>query len=129
MLADNPTRILKFYLHISPDEQLARFKQRLDDPGRNWKISESDIPSTSCGRNTSRPTRMQSRSHAPNTRPGTSFVDHKWFRNLAVSQIIADTMEEMGLSCRRRAVDIADIRRKYHAAKRETRGKTSKASR
>jgi PPK2 family polyphosphate:nucleotide phosphotransferase len=42
LLDRNGTRILKFYLHISPDEQLARFKQRLDDPERRWKISESD---------------------------------------------------------------------------------------
>jgi polyphosphate kinase 2 (PPK2 family) len=40
MLVQNGTRILKFFLHISPEEQLARFKQRLDDPARNWKISE-----------------------------------------------------------------------------------------
>ena len=33
LLADNGTRILKFFLHISPEEQLSRFKQRLDDPG------------------------------------------------------------------------------------------------
>jgi hypothetical protein len=42
MLLRNNTTILKFYLHISPEEQLARFKRRLDDPSRNWKISESD---------------------------------------------------------------------------------------
>ena len=42
MLTQNGTRILKFYLHISPEEQLERFKARLDDPGRQWKISESD---------------------------------------------------------------------------------------
>jgi polyphosphate kinase 2 (PPK2 family) len=42
MLAQNGTKILKFYLHISPEEQLERFKQRLDDPSRNWKISEGD---------------------------------------------------------------------------------------
>ena len=41
-LAQNGTHILKFYLHISPQEQLERFKQRLDDPSRNWKISDSD---------------------------------------------------------------------------------------
>jgi len=41
-LSQNGTTILKFYLHISPEEQLARFKQRLDDPSRHWKISESD---------------------------------------------------------------------------------------
>src|SRR5262249_34690431 len=41
-LSLNGTTIVKFYLHISPEEQLARFKQRLDDPARQWKISESD---------------------------------------------------------------------------------------
>jgi len=42
LLARNGTHILKFFLHISAAEQLARFAQRLDDPQRNWKISESD---------------------------------------------------------------------------------------
>ena len=41
-LVESGTSILKFYLHINEDEQLARFEQRLDDPMRNWKISESD---------------------------------------------------------------------------------------
>jgi Uncharacterized conserved protein len=38
----NNTTILKFFLHISKEEQLARFEKRLDDPARQWKISESD---------------------------------------------------------------------------------------
>src|SRR5262249_49448660 len=42
LAVENNTAILKFFLHISPEEQLERFKQRLDDPSRNWKISESD---------------------------------------------------------------------------------------
>ena len=42
MLSQNGTTVLKFYLHISPEEQRSRFKQRLDDPSRHWKISESD---------------------------------------------------------------------------------------
>ena len=42
MLSQNGTTILKFFLHISPQEQLERFKQRLDDPSQHWKISESD---------------------------------------------------------------------------------------
>ena len=42
LLAESGTTILKFFLHISKEEQLARFAQRLDDPARNWKISESD---------------------------------------------------------------------------------------
>ena len=36
------TRILKFYLHISPEEQLERFKKRLDNPDKHWKLNVSD---------------------------------------------------------------------------------------
>ena len=42
LLADNGTTIVKFFLYISPEEQLERFKERLDDPSRQWKISDSD---------------------------------------------------------------------------------------
>jgi PPK2 family polyphosphate:nucleotide phosphotransferase len=41
-LFDNDTNILKFYLHISKEEQLKRFKDRLEDPTKQWKISEDD---------------------------------------------------------------------------------------
>ena len=50
-------------------------------------------------------------------------ANHKWFRNLAVSQIIADTMDEMGLKLPPTHVDIADIRRKFHAAEAEEKAK------
>lgn len=42
--------------------------------------------------------------------------DHKWFRNLAISQIIVETMEAMGIQVPQPSVDIADIRRRYHQA-------------
>ena len=130
MLTENRTRILKFYLHISPDEQLARFKQRLDDPGRHWKISESDYSERKLW-----PQYVEAYEDAisrTSTKRAPWYVipsNHKWFRNLAVSQIIADTMDEMGLKLPPSRVDIADIRRKYHAAERDSDGKRSKAGR
>jgi hypothetical protein len=42
LVEEKNTTILKFFLYISKYEQLARFKERLDDPGRQWKISDSD---------------------------------------------------------------------------------------
>jgi len=42
-LAEEGTTILKFYLHISKDEQKERFLERLTDPKKQWKFSESDI--------------------------------------------------------------------------------------
>lgn len=117
MLAANRTRILKFFLHISPDEQLARFKQRLEDPARQWKISDSDY-----SERTLWPKYMEayeetiertSTEHAP------WFVipaNHKWFRDLAISTIVADTMEDMKLTLPQPRVDLKDIRRRFHAA-------------
>jgi hypothetical protein len=120
ILSQNGTSILKFFLHISPEEQLSRFKQRLDDPARNWKISESDYSERELW-----PKYVEAYEDAmalTSTKRAPWYIipaNHKWFRNLAVSQIIADTMDEMGLKLPPTHVDIADIRRKYHAAERE----------
>ncbi|MCE9526891.1 MAG: polyphosphate kinase 2 family protein [Planctomycetales bacterium] len=43
LLAHGGTRVLKFYLHISEDEQKQRLKDRLDDPRKNWKFSAEDL--------------------------------------------------------------------------------------
>ncbi len=116
-LVDNGTHIVKFYLHIDKDEQLARFKQRLDDPARHWKISESDYAERAywdayqeafedaLGR--------CSTEHAP------WYIipsNHKWFRNLAVSSILVDTLEALKMEFPAPTVDLADIARKYHEA-------------
>ena len=42
-LAESGTTILKFFLHVSKDEQKQRFLERLDDPAKNWKFRESDL--------------------------------------------------------------------------------------
>ncbi len=120
MLTRNNTTVLKFYLHISPEEQLTRFKQRLDDPTRHWKISDSDYTERELW-----PKYTEAYEDAieltSTTRAPWYIIpaNHKWFRNLAVSQIIADTMDEMGLKLPPTHVNIAAIRRKYHAAERE----------
>jgi len=117
MLWDNGTAIVKFYLHISPEEQLERFRQRLEDPQRHWKISESDYSERELW-----PAYIEAFEEAiekTSTKYAPWYVipsDHKWFRNLAVSEIVADTMEGMRLRLPPAKVDIAEIRRKYHAA-------------
>jgi PPK2 family polyphosphate:nucleotide phosphotransferase len=119
MLERNGTSILKFFLHVSPEEQLARFKKRLEDPLRNWKISESDYTERELWPRYveayEEALEKTSMKHAP------WYVipaDHKWFRNLAISQIVADTLEEMGLKVPPTRVDLKEIRRKYHAAEK-----------
>ncbi len=129
MLVENGTRILKFYLHISPQEQLERFKQRLDDPQRHWKISESDYSERELW-----PAYIEAFEEAmetTSTKHAPWFIipsDHKWFRNLAVSEIVADAMEDMNLKLPPTSVDIEKIRREYHAAAEDLGGKPPKAS-
>lgn len=119
-LADNGTHILKFFLHISPDEQLRRFKQRIDDPARHWKISESDYKERKYWDDYSKAFEDAlsrcSTAHAP------WFVipaNHKWFRNLAVSQIVVEALESLEMTFPQPSVDIGEIKEKYHQAEEE----------
>jgi PPK2 family polyphosphate:nucleotide phosphotransferase len=120
MLRQNGTRTLKFFLHISPEEQLARFKRRLDDPSRNWKISEGDYSERELW-----PQYVEAYEDAmalTSTKHAPWYVipaNHKWFRDLAISQIVVDTMAELGLKLPPTRVDLTDIRKKYHAAEIE----------
>jgi PPK2 family polyphosphate:nucleotide phosphotransferase len=128
LLAENGTTILKFFLNISKEEQLARFGQRLDDPHRNWKISESDYSERELWDDYIEA--FEDAIRATSTKEAPWYVipsNHKWFRNLAVSQIMADTMEGLKLSFPPPSVDLAAIRRKYHAALKEEKVGKSKS--
>jgi PPK2 family polyphosphate:nucleotide phosphotransferase len=120
MLADNGTHILKFYLHIDADEQLRRFKQRIDDPARHWKISEGDYaerPYWDAYTGAFQDALAKcSTDHAP------WFIipsNHKWFRNLAISAIVVETLESLHMSFPEPTVDMAEIAGKYHAVATE----------
>ncbi len=117
LLADSGTTILKFFLWISKDEQLERFKDRLDDPGRQWKISEGDY--TERGYWDDYVSAYEDMLERCSTERAPWFVipsNHKWFRNFAVSSIIAEAMEGMKMQLPKPTVDIAAIRKAYHKA-------------
>jgi PPK2 family polyphosphate:nucleotide phosphotransferase len=123
LLAESGTTILKFFLHISKEEQLARFAQRLDDPARNWKISESDYSERKLWDDYT--DAFEDAIRATSTDEAPWYVipsNHKWFRNLAVSQIIADALADLGLAFPAPSVNLADIKRKYHAAVKQAKG-------
>ncbi len=119
-LAEHDTHILKFYLHISKEEQLKRFKERLDDPTKHWKISESDYKEREFwGDYVSAYEDALSRcstEHAP------WFIipaNHKWFRNLAIARIVVEHLESLKMKYPEPTVDLKHIRQEYHAAKDE----------
>jgi PPK2 family polyphosphate:nucleotide phosphotransferase len=117
LTVENNTTILKFFLFISKDEQLSRFKRRLDDPARQWKISDSDYKERDYWDDYI--DAFEDMLHKTSTKHAPWFVipsNHKWFRNLAISQIIAQTLEDLKMKPPQPTVDIAAIRKKYHAA-------------
>jgi PPK2 family polyphosphate:nucleotide phosphotransferase len=128
-LIENGTHIIKFFLHISKAEQLERFAQRLDDPQRNWKISESDYTQREFWDDYMEA--YEDALAATSTEDAPWFVipsNHKWFRNLAISQIIAQTMTDFGMEYPKPGVDLAKIRRDYHTAVAEADGKNKRKS-
>ncbi len=117
-LVEHDTHILKFYLHISKEEQLTRFKERLDDPAKQWKISEADYKERTFWDDYvaayEDALSRCSTDHAP------WFVipaDHKWFRNLAVARIVVEHLEGLNMKRPEPKVNLEHIRREYHAAK------------
>jgi PPK2 family polyphosphate:nucleotide phosphotransferase len=120
LAVENNTTILKFFLYISKEEQLERFKLRLDDPDRQWKISDSDYKERDKWNDYIKA--FEAALSKCSTRYAPWYVipsNHKWFRNLAVSQIIADALEDMRLENPKPTVDIEEIRRLYHQASEE----------
>ena len=111
MLAENGTHILKFYLHISKAEQLERLKARLEDPNKHWKINPDDFAErehwseyidayeAALGK--------CSTAHAP------WFIipaNKKWFRNLAMSEILADTLSRLKMTFPEPTCDVSAIK-------------------
>ncbi|VFU08155.1 PPK2 family polyphosphate kinase [Methylocella tundrae] len=117
LLAENGATILKFFLHISKEEQLARFEKRLVDPERNWKISEADYAELPFWDDYVKAT--EEALNATSTHVAPWYVipaNYKWFRDAAISTIVADALEDLGMRFPKPSVDLDDIRRKYHAA-------------
>ena len=92
MLADDGAAILKFFLHISKDEQKRRFETRLDDPSHQWKLSPADLAERKFWNDYVEA--YETVLTKCNTDDAPWYIipaNHKWFRNLAVSRIIART--------------------------------------
>jgi PPK2 family polyphosphate:nucleotide phosphotransferase len=117
-LVAHDTHILKFYLHISKEEQLKRFKERLDEPRKQWKISEADYKERGFWDHyVSAYEDVLSRCSTEDAPWFVIPADHKWFRNLAVARIVVERLETLNMKYPKPTVDIEHIRHEYHAAK------------
>ncbi len=110
-LAENDVVIVKVFLHISKDEQKRRLQRRLDDPSRQWKIALSDFEDRKRWRDYMRA--YEDALRECNTKEAPWYIvpaDRKWFRNLAVSQILVDTLEALDMRFPPPAVDPKQIK-------------------
>ncbi len=96
LIADSGTRILKFYLHISKDEQKERLQARLDKADKNWKFSIGDLPVRE--RWNDYMAAYEDALTQCNTDYAPWFIvpaNHKWYRDLFVTRVILNTLADM----------------------------------
>jgi polyphosphate kinase 2 (PPK2 family) len=98
MLADEGTTILKFFLHISKDEQAERLRARLDDPTKHWKFRVGDLDERKRWDDYQdayeEAIRRTTATHAPWI---VVPANRKWHRDLVICQTLIDTLERLDL--------------------------------
>jgi PPK2 family polyphosphate:nucleotide phosphotransferase len=92
----NGTRVIKFFLHLSKEEQRRRFLKRVDDPARNWKFSQSDLVERGFWKEYQGA--YEKCLAATSTKHAPWFAvpaDDKLNARLIISQIVSDALKEM----------------------------------
>ncbi len=98
-LTDNGMIIMKFFLNVSKKEQKKRFMERIDDPGKNWKFSLSDLKERGYWDEYQKA--YEQAISATSTDSAPWFIipaDDKWFARLAIASVIARQFEKLELS-------------------------------
>lgn len=111
MLAKNQVVVVKFFLHISKEEQARRLEQRIDDPRKNWKISAADFAERKYWDHYMAAYEDALRQCSTDRAPWYVIpANKKWFRNFAVSQILVDTLARLKMQYPALSFDAAQLR-------------------
>jgi PPK2 family polyphosphate:nucleotide phosphotransferase len=98
-LTGNGIVVLKFFLHLSKEEQKRRFLERLDEPSKNWKFSMSDVLERQHWGKYMLAYEEMIRNTSTKHSPWYAVpADHKWFSRLVVAEAIINAMESLDLS-------------------------------
>ena len=98
MLAENGTVIVKLLLHISKEEQVQRFRERLENPKKHWKFSEDDLDERRHWDDYMRT--FEEVIHATSTEWAPWYVipaDQKWYRNWLIGRILVEQLEKLDM--------------------------------
>jgi len=110
LLADGGVHIVKFFLHVGKDEQLERLKARLEDPTKHWKANPKDFDERKYWGDYM--AAYEDALSKCSTRHAPWFVipaNRKWFRNLAVSEILVETLESLDMQLPQAELDVSQI--------------------
>lgn len=94
LLAENGTTILKFFLHISKEEQRERLQARLDDPTKHWKFSLGDLEERKLWDDYQQA--YEDALNKTSTKHAPWYVvpaNRKWYRDLVISSVLVETLE------------------------------------
>ena len=109
-LAENGVNIIKFFLYIDREEQRRRFESRIEDPAKNWKFSQADVEERKFWDDyTDAFEEAIERCSKPWAPWYVIPANKKWFRNLAVSEVLVRTLESMKLKYLKPAGDLSKI--------------------
>ncbi len=96
LLTETGTTVLKFFLHVSKDEQKERFQDRLDVPEKNWKFAVEDLATREQWDDYMVAYEEMLNRCTTETAPWYAIpADQKWYRNLAITRIIVDTFKQI----------------------------------
>ena len=110
LLADEGTTIRKFYLHIDKAEQKERLQARLDNPDKHWKFDVGDLAQRKLWDDYM--AAYQTAIARTSTEAAPWYVipaNRKWYRNLAISRILVDTLEGLNMSFPEQTEDLSGV--------------------
>ena len=111
MLVENGTVVLKFYLHISKDEQKERLESRIEDPTKHWKVEASDIRERAYWEDYMQAYEVMLQKCSTEWAPWHIIpANKKWYRNLVITERIVDTLKKLDMRYPEPSVDITKLR-------------------
>jgi PPK2 family polyphosphate:nucleotide phosphotransferase len=111
MLAENRVLLVKFFLHLSREEQAERLRERIANPKKNWKFSPSDLEARARWDEymTAYEDMLSHTSH-PDARWHLVPADRNWYRDFIVAETVVRTLEALDLRWPKPTTDLSKIR-------------------
>ena len=111
MLVENGTVVLKFFLHISKNEQKERLEARISDPTKHWKVVASDIRERAYWDDYMKAYEVMLQRCSTDWAPWYIIpANKKWYRNLVITECIVDTLKKLDMKYPAPAIDITNLK-------------------